>query len=414
MLDVLCNTNHVSNAESTHEQPLLANRLLVVYENHPLESTTVRAVPRLLAQLAVHFASTARATEVITISPGNSRLKDVRSVSATLGYTGRLNCRVRGSRLARSLGFRQSIDATTGYQRIKQALMPFEQTADERTVLVVSTMTAAIVAKQVLPRARVIYWIQGMPRLGQESLASRAVAAADAIVAPSKAIYEDLFALICRDRFSAPVWTIPNWSNQSQVKTLSAAVVDETRQRIGLTADDFAIMHVGRAPEKGLQVAKTALAIGQFQKNTVLVTIGGAKKERRRLSDRAEFLQLGWLSLEELNSVYQTCQLGLVPSVWWENCPLALIEMMSLGICPIGSRVGGIPEMIEHGKNGIIVDAPNDVTAWASAIETLAGDDALRNQLGHQASLSVQQNFNQLQLLTRWRQVLNTAVSTAS
>ncbi|WP_372716753.1 glycosyltransferase family 4 protein [Novipirellula sp.] len=413
MLDVLSKTNHVSNVESTHEQPLLANRLLVVYENHPLETTTVHAVPRLLSQLAVHFAGTAKATKIIAISPGNSQLKGVRLVSATLGFTGRLHCRMRGNRLTRSLGIRQDIEATAAYQRIKQALKQFEQTADERTVLIASTIAVAVAAKQVLPRARVIYWIQGMPRLGQESLASRAVASADAIVAPSKAIYEDLFALICRDRFSAPVWTIPNWSNQSQIKTLSPALIDETRQRIGLAEDDFAIMHVGRAPEKGLQVAKTALAIGQFQKNTVLVTIGGAKKERGQLNDRAEFLQLGWMSLEELNAVYQTCQLGLVPSVWWENCPLALIEMMSLGICPIGSRVGGIPEMIEHGKNGLIVDAPNDVAAWASAIETLAADDELRNRLGHQASISVHQKFNQQQILTQWRQVLNTVVATA-
>ncbi|GAA4451811.1 glycosyltransferase family 4 protein [Novipirellula rosea] len=409
MIETLCK----SESELTNAQPLLAKRLLVVYENHPLETTTARAVPRLLAQLAAHFASTDTATEVIAVGPGNTNIDGVRSVSATLGLAGRVRCRIRGGRVGRSLGFRPTVESTAPYQRAREALKQFTQTADEQTIVIASTMAVAALAKQVLPRARVVYWIQSLPRLGQEALAARAVAGADAIVAPSHAIYADLFALICRDRFPPPVWTIPNWIDQSQVKTLSREQIAETRQRIGLADDDFAVMHVGRAPEKGLQIAKTALAIGQFQKNTVLVTIGGAKKERGRLNDRAEFLQLGWISLEELNAVYQTCQLGLVPSVWWENCPLALIEMMSLGICPIGSRVGGIPEMIDHGKSGLIVDAPNDVDAWASAIQTLAADDELRNRLGHQASLSVQHQFDRQNILSRWRQVLNTVIATA-
>ncbi|GAA5507358.1 glycosyltransferase family 4 protein [Novipirellula caenicola] len=409
MIDTLCD----NEPKLKNSQPLLAKRLLIVYENYPLETNTARAVPRLLAQLAAHFASTDEATEVIAIGPGKTHIEGVRSVSATLGLAGRVRCRVHGSRVGRSLGVRQTVESTIPFQRAREALKQFAQTADEQTIVIASTMAVAVLAKQVLPRARVVYWIQSLPRLGQEALAARAVAGADVVVAPTHAIYTDLFSLICRDRFSSPVWQIPNWADGSHFKKLSAEQVAETRQRVGLAEDDFAVMHVGRAPEKGLQIAKTALAIGNFQKNTVLVTIGGATKERGRLSEHAEFLQLGWVSLEELNAIYQTCQLGLVPSVWWENCPLALIEMMSLGICPIGSRVGGIPEMIRHGESGFIVDAPNDVAAWASAIQTLAADDALRNRLGHQASISVQQQFDRQRILSQWRQVLNTVIATA-
>lgn len=391
-------------------EPLRAKRILFAYENHPLSTTTARAVPRLLAQVAAHFASTDPTTEIIAVSPRAEKIEGVRCVSADLNFAARARCRVTGSRLARAFGRGGRIESTIPYQLGRQALGQFKGIADDDMIVVASTLTVAILAKQILPRARVVYWIQSMPRLGQEIVAARAVASADAIIAPSKALYADLFRLICRNQFAPPVWVIPNSTDQSQFKLLTPEKIAAVRHRIGLGDEDVGVMHVGRTPEKGLQIAKAAFALGRFEKNTVLVTIGGSKKERVRIHDRAEVLQLGWISLEELNEVYQVCELGLVPSVWWENCPMALIEMMSLGICPIASGVGGIPEMIEHGKNGLIVDAPNDPRQWASAMEVLLGDDDLRGKLGREAMATAQRQFDRQEFLARFRHVLNTVM----
>jgi glycosyltransferase involved in cell wall biosynthesis len=254
----------------------------------------------------------------------------------------------------------------------------------------------------------VIYWVQGMPRLGQEAYASRAVNLADAIVAPSRALYQDLFQLVCRDRFAPPVWMIPNSIDRSQFKPESADAILATRQRLGIADDQIAIMHIGRAPEKGLQVIQAALATGNFTKKLVLVSAGSATKRRRQLAERTEVIEVGRVTPGELNQIYQACNFGVVPSVWWENCPLALIEMMSLGLCPIGSRVGGIPEMIEHGETGLIVDSPNDAQAWADAIETLSTNDSLRQTMADQAKRTTPAKFDQERSLSKWREVLKT------
>jgi glycosyltransferase involved in cell wall biosynthesis len=64
---------------------------------------------------------------------------------------------------------------------------------------------------------------------------------------------------------------------------------------------------------------------------------------------------------------------AVVPSVWQDALPLAVIEPMARGIPVIGSRVGGIPEMIEDGVTGVLVP-PGDESALAAVIADLLAD----------------------------------------
>lgn len=73
-----------------------------------------------------------------------------------------------------------------------------------------------------------------------------------------------------------------------------------------------------------------------------------------------------------------------------EGQPLGLVEAMAYG-CPIvTTSVGGIPELIEDGVNGLLCP-PGDVDALASAIRTVVGDPALRERLGREARRSYEQ-----------------------
>jgi len=110
----------------------------------------------------------------------------------------------------------------------------------------------------------------------------------------------------------------------------------------------------------------------------------------------------------ELNQIYQACDLGVVPSVWWENCPLALLEMMSLGMCIVASRVGGIPEMIEHEKTGLLVDSPNDVCHWATVLDSVFESPERRQTLGRAAQESLGERFSASQFIGNWESVLGT------
>jgi GT2 family glycosyltransferase/glycosyltransferase involved in cell wall biosynthesis len=66
----------------------------------------------------------------------------------------------------------------------------------------------------------------------------------------------------------------------------------------------------------------------------------------------------------------------VVPSVWPENSPLVIREAFLAGVPVVASRIGGIPEIVEHGRNGLLV-TPGDVDELRRALQLLARDPAL-------------------------------------
>ncbi len=64
-----------------------------------------------------------------------------------------------------------------------------------------------------------------------------------------------------------------------------------------------------------------------------------------------------------------------------ENCPLALLQAMSTGLPVIASRVGGVPEVVRDGRDGLLVE-PGDEAAFARALDRLVADPDLRRRLG--------------------------------
>jgi glycosyltransferase involved in cell wall biosynthesis len=77
----------------------------------------------------------------------------------------------------------------------------------------------------------------------------------------------------------------------------------------------------------------------------------------------------------------------------WEGLPMALLEGMAMGKAVIASPVGGIPDVIEDGADGLLV-AAGDQEAWCMAIRRLIADRELRQQLGEKAQLTVQRHYS--------------------
>ncbi len=74
-----------------------------------------------------------------------------------------------------------------------------------------------------------------------------------------------------------------------------------------------------------------------------------------------------------------------------EGLPIALLEAMSMGKPIIATKVGGIPEVIENGKNGILVDT--DVDEITEKIEYLLENKVFRKRLAKNAKKTVEENF---------------------
>ncbi|MBV8715277.1 MAG: glycosyltransferase family 4 protein [Chloroflexi bacterium] len=80
--------------------------------------------------------------------------------------------------------------------------------------------------------------------------------------------------------------------------------------------------------------------------------------------------------------------MGIVPSVWAEPCPTVVLEAMAAGRAVVGSRIGGIPELIVDGETGALVPA-GDVCALRRSIQDLLERPDLRQRMGQAARARV-------------------------
>jgi glycosyltransferase involved in cell wall biosynthesis len=104
---------------------------------------------------------------------------------------------------------------------------------------------------------------------------------------------------------------------------------------------------------------------------------GGQDRYERVVSKRLSGLGrrlrvewLGWLSTQEMPAAFAASDIAILPSLV-EATSLAGLEAMSSGCALIGTRVGGIPEMIESGRTGVLVEPANPdalLGAWADLL----------------------------------------------
>ena len=123
-------------------------------------------------------------------------------------------------------------------------------------------------------------------------------------------------------------------------------------------------IYLGRlSNEKGLFTLINAMR--SVQTDIQLWIVGtGPLEERIRMSiqelgldDRIKLL--GFKSGQELKGILQNAMFNIVPSECYENAPYSVLEMMAYGKSSIGSKIGGIPELIEDGKTGLVFETGN-------------------------------------------------------
>ncbi len=107
----------------------------------------------------------------------------------------------------------------------------------------------------------------------------------------------------------------------------------------------------------------------------------------------------GWLDPVSKREALAAAAIFALPS-YAEGMPTALLEAMSWGLPVIASSVGGIPQLITHGANGLLIE-PGDVEGLAAAISRLMNDRSLRDRLGAAARATIEAGFTLDRTLAR-------------
>jgi glycosyltransferase involved in cell wall biosynthesis len=89
---------------------------------------------------------------------------------------------------------------------------------------------------------------------------------------------------------------------------------------------------------------------------------------------------LGPYDRRDLPALHSQTDWVVVPSVWWENAPLAILEAREAGLPVIASGIGGMAELVRDGVDGLHVP-PGDAYALAETMERVARDKTLHRRL---------------------------------
>ncbi len=149
------------------------------------------------------------------------------------------------------------------------------------------------------------------------------------------------------------------------------------------------LLWVGRMSyEKGLDTLLRALARSRSNLRLLLVGDGPEEAALRTLSqslslgDSVEFL--GRVPRERVAELILSSHGTVIPSEWYENAPLSILESLALGRAVIASELGGIPEMLEHERTGWLFPAGNE-NALAGLLDRWADMGPARGDAGRAA-----------------------------
>jgi glycosyltransferase involved in cell wall biosynthesis len=164
-------------------------------------------------------------------------------------------------------------------------------------------------------------------------------------------------------------------------------------------------LYVGRMDRtsrwKGVDVLIHALCLIRHEIPGATVRLVGGGDDVSRLMDLAAHLELsdavefsGVLRGDELVAAYQEATVLVLPSLTEsESFGMALIEAMACGTPVIGSRVGGIPFVVTHDHDGLLVTA-GDALELAEALTRLFQDASLRTRLGQAGRRTAESRFS--------------------
>jgi glycosyltransferase involved in cell wall biosynthesis len=230
------------------------------------------------------------------------------------------------------------------------------------------------------------------------------------------AVSEDL------QRFAAQVLSLP--AKQVQVVPngvdLAAFVPNaeasaRIRSSLGISPDDVVIVAVGALePVKGHAALIEAMAqVCQRAPAAKLWIVGEgylrseleALVERHGLRESIAFL--GWRT--DIHHVIAAADFSVLASKS-EGMPLAVMESMACARPVVATRVGGLPELIEHEVSGLLVQ-PDDVGQLAAALHILVAQPQRRRELGEAAYQRASARFSLAAMTASYQEIYRTAVT---
>jgi glycosyltransferase involved in cell wall biosynthesis len=214
------------------------------------------------------------------------------------------------------------------------------------------------------------------------------------------------------------VWYIPHGVDTAHFRPASPEERTALRRRLELPEDGLLVVYTGRLLRgKGLETLIDAFAaIAGPPERTLLLLVGSGAgqalsvedelKDRVRragLEPRVRFAG----AVPDVSDFLRASDVFAFPSLF-EALGIALIEAAACGLACVGSRTGGIVEVIQEGRSGLLCE-PGDATGLAACLRRLLGEPELRAALGRGAREAAVSRFDLDGSVERYRALFHEA-----
>jgi len=184
------------------------------------------------------------------------------------------------------------------------------------------------------------------------------------------------------------------WRN---VKVIPNAV-DCEKYRPGDGKRKNTVLYVGRLVwRKGVHVLVDASRrLSEMSRDTKIIIAGDGymKPYLQAIAPNDErVLFLGEVDEQRKIKLYQESKVFVLPSLGGESFGVVLLESFASGTPVVASRVGGIPEIVDHGVNGLLT-RPGDTRGLVSAIKLLLDDEELWSRLSYNARKKAEEKYS--------------------
>jgi glycosyltransferase involved in cell wall biosynthesis len=193
----------------------------------------------------------------------------------------------------------------------------------------------------------------------------------------------------------------------------------KVKAELGFNLDDIAIVSVGRLyARKGLftLIESMPAVVKRFPNAKFIISGKGQSDEMHKLLVHAEKLSVkdniiftGYYPDKKLPKLYQAADIFAF-STFYEHHPFAILEALATGLPVVTTTVGGIPETIESGKNGFLVE-PFNPKMFGEKILYLLEHPAFAKEMGAQARKTIEDNYDWRLVVKDTIKVYNQALS---
>jgi glycosyltransferase involved in cell wall biosynthesis len=176
----------------------------------------------------------------------------------------------------------------------------------------------------------------------------------------------------------------------------------KVKAELGFNPDDLAIVSVGRLyARKGLFTLIDSMpsVVKRYPNAKFIISGKGQSDEMNKLIAHAEKLGVknniiftGYYPDKKLPRLYQAADVFAF-STFYEHHPFAVLEALATGLPVVTTTVGGIPETIESGKNGLLVE-PFNARAFGEKILYLLEHPVAATEMGAQARKTIVENYD--------------------